>query len=315
MRLVFMGTPEFAVPSLEALIAAGHEVAGVFTQPDRPAGRGKQLRPSPVKLCALSHRLPVYQPEKVKDPQAVAALAELKPEAIIVVAYGQILPQAILQMPSNGCINVHASLLPAYRGAAPIQWAVINGETKTGITTMLMDQGLDTGDMLLKKEIPISPEATAGEIHDCLSRTGAELIVQTLDKLVVGGVKPVSQTGESTYAPLLKKEHEKLDWHQSNIKLHNQIRGLNPWPGAFALWRGEVLKIWQSKLDSEHNEMKDMPEGAIPGTIVEFKEDGFLVRTGAGFLLITQVQPAGKKVMSGRDFILGRHIQTGERLE
>lgn len=315
MRLVFMGTPDFAVPSLEALIASKHNVIGVFTQPDRPAGRGKKLKASPVKTCALTHRLPVYQPERVKNPDAVVLLQALNPDAIVVVAYGQILSPEILQLPSYGCINVHASLLPAYRGAAPIQWAVMHGEKETGITTMLMDKGLDTGDMLCKARLPIPDDATGGEIHDRLALLGARLIIETLTGVEEGKLRPTSQQGESSYAPLLKKEHEKVDWQRRAEEIHNQIRGLNPWPGAYTLRRGEVLKLWRSRTDFTPSPgASARPGGYGAGTIVSVRDEGFVVRTGKGDLLVTEVQPAGKKAMGGKDFALGHHIQPGEIL-
>lgn len=309
MRIVFMGTPDFAVPTLQALIDSEHQVAGVFTQPDRPAGRGKQLKASPVKECALAAGLLVYQPEKVKSPEGIAALRALSPEVIVVVAYGQILSPEILSLPPKGCINVHASLLPSYRGAAPIHWAVINGEQETGITTMLMDAGLDTGDMLLKEKIEIPSQATTGEIHDRLAVLGGELLIQTLKAWEKGSLIPVPQTGEWTYAPLLKREHEIIDWNWSSQVLHNRIRGLNPWPGAFTLLDGEILKLWQSRVMGDR-----LPVQAEPGTIINIENDGFLVQTGEGQLLITQVQPAGKKSMPSGAFATGRRIQIGKLL-
>jgi methionyl-tRNA formyltransferase len=240
MKLVFMGTPDFAVPSLQALQEAGHQIAGVFTQPDRPAGRGKKMMPSPVKVLAEKLNLPVFQPLKIKTPEAIDSIRKLEPECIVVVAYGQILSPEILNLPPYGCINVHASLLPSYRGAAPIHWAVLNGEQKTGVTTMLMDEGLDTGDMLLAAEYPISSTATTGEVHDALARLGAEVLLKTLRGLQDGTLKPVPQPQEFTYAPPLKREHERIDWSHSALAIHNQIRGLNPWPGAYTTFRGRA---------------------------------------------------------------------------
>ncbi|CAA7602761.1 methionyl-tRNA formyltransferase [Acididesulfobacillus acetoxydans] len=251
MRLVFMGTPDFAVPSLEASVGAGYEVAGVFTQPDRPAGRGQLMKPSAVKTAALALGLPVFQPERVKSPEAVAQLRDLAPEGIVVVAYGQILSSEILALPRRGCINVHASLLPAYRGAAPIQWAVIRGEKVTGVTTMLMNQGLDTGDLLLQAEYPISAEAAGGEVHEALARLGATLLLDTLAGVEAGTVRPVPQTGPGSYAPLLTRKDEKIDWAGGSWAIHNLIRGLNPWPGAYTTFRGESLKVWQSSPPEE----------------------------------------------------------------
>ncbi|WP_425807191.1 methionyl-tRNA formyltransferase [Desulfitobacterium sp. Sab5] len=306
MRLVFMGTPDFAVPTLQALVAQGHEVCGVYTQPDRPSGRGKNLKPSPVKVAAQELGLPIYQPERIKKPEVVAQLKELRPEAIIVVAYGQILSSDILRLPPKGCINVHASLLPKYRGAAPIHWALMEGETVTGVTTMLMDEGLDTGDMLLKGEIRISDEATTGEIHDALAQLGAQLLIKTLVGLKEGTVIPQKQNGETCYASLLKREHEKIDWSRGAQEIHNQIRGLNPWPGAFTTFREENLKVWKSKI------LPSSQAQAQPGEIVELSNEGIVLQTGSGLILLQEVQPAGKRAMSARDFYLGRHAQTGE---
>ncbi|OLN33359.1 methionyl-tRNA formyltransferase [Desulfosporosinus metallidurans] len=319
MRIVFMGTPDFAVPALRALVSGGHDVVGVFTQPDRPAGRGKNLKPSPVKVAAEELGLPVFQPAMIKTPEGIQLLRALAPDSIIVVAYGQILSKEILQLPSKGCINVHASLLPAYRGAAPLHWAVMKGETHTGVTTMLMDEGLDTGDMLLKREVPISTEATTGEIHDVLAVLGGDLLIDTLGALEKGTLISIPQTGESNYAPLLNRNHERLDWSRRANELHDQIRGLNPWPGAFATFRGENLKIWRSTLSRQpdkaaETEVVSRESTVEPGQIIRIIGDGLLVQTGEGVLEILEVQPAGKRSMSARDFFNGRHGQVGERL-
>lgn len=329
MRIVFLGTPDFAVPSLQSLVKGGYDVVGVFTQPDRPAGRGKKLKPSPVKVVAEELGLAVYQPHKIKTPEAIQQLRALAPDIIIVVAYGQILSKEILQLPTKGCINVHASLLPSYRGAAPIHWAVMNGENRTGVTTMLMDEGLDTGDILLKREVSISKEATTGEIHDRLAVLGGELLIDTLHELEMGRLIATPQTGESNYAPLLKREHECINWTRKAAELHNQIRGLNPWPGAFTSFRGENLKIWRS---TPWPQMEKYPETegqqsetgisncepevkflAEPGEIIQVLGEGLLVQTGDGVLQILEVQPAGKRAMPARDFFNGRHGQTGEK--
>lgn len=319
MRLVFMGTPDFAVLSLLALVKAGHEVVGVFTQPDRPAGRGKKLKPSPVKVAAEELGLSVFQPEKIKTPEGIQQLRALAPDSIIVVAYGQILSREILQLPSKGCINVHASLLPSYRGAAPIHWAVMSGETRTGVTTMLMDEGLDTGDILLKREVLISEGATTGEIHDELAVLGGELLIDTLEELEMGRSIATPQTGQSNYAPLLKREHECIDWSRRAAELHHQIRGLNPWPGAFATFRGENLKVWRSAPSLQPDkaaETEPFPKGGttVPGQIIQVLEDSLVVQTGDGVLRILEVQPAGKRAMPARDFFNGRHGQVGEKL-
>ena len=311
MRLVFMGTPDFALPSLQALYDAGHEIVGVFTQPDRPAGRGKKVTASPVKLLAERLQLPVFQPDRLKTPANVELLKELAPECIVVVAYGQILSKEILDIPRYGCINVHASLLPAYRGAAPIHWAVINGETKTGVTTMLMDEGLDTGDILLSAEYEISSTATTGEVHDALAVLGAQILLETLNGLKHGTITPRKQPQNFTYAPLLKREHERLDWNWSAWVIHNRIRGLNPWPGAFTTYRGEQIKIWQSKI-IENESVSDSANEFKPGQIIAFTSNGLEVMTGEGRLEISLLQPAGKKKMSAVDFINGRRVKIGD---
>lgn len=320
MRLVFMGTPDFAVPSLRALVKGGHDVVGVFTQPDRPSGRGKKLKPSPVKLAAEELGLTIFQPEKIKAQEAIRQLEALAADCIIVVAYGQILDREILQLPTKGCINVHASLLPAYRGAAPIHWAVMRGETCTGVTTMLMDEGLDTGDMLLKRKVLISEVATTGDIHDELAVVGGELLLETLDQLEVGTLLATPQTGPTNYAPLLGRGHESIDWSRRAAELHDQIRGLNPWPGAFSTFRGENLKILRStrRLPPLTGAEMDVFSGlttAESGQIIQVLEDRLLVQTGEGILELLEVQPAGKRAMPARDFFNGRHGQVGERLE
>lgn len=315
MRLIFMGTPEFAVPSLQALVTQGHEVRGVFTQPDRPAGRGKKLKPSAVKVAAQELGLPIFQPERIKTPEVLALLQVLDPEGIIVVAYGQILSADILKLPPQGCINVHASLLPKYRGAAPIHWAVMNGENQTGVTTMLMDEGLDTGDMLLKAAYPISEEVTTGELDDALAQLGAELLLKTLDSLKQGTLISEQQTGDTSYASLLKREHEKIDWTRSAQDIHNQIRGLNPYPGSFTIFHQENLKVWRSRLHSSDHPLVDPGERVgVPGEVVRVVNEGIVLQTGSGQILLQEVQPAGKRAMPARDFFLGRRAQVGEIL-
>lgn len=312
MRIVFMGTPDFAVPTLKALHEAGHEIVGVFTQPDRPAGRGNKVTASPVKIMAESLHLTIYQPIKIKTPEAVDTLRKLTPECIVVVAYGQILSKEILDIPSYGCVNVHASLLPSYRGAAPIHWAVINGEAKTGITTMLMDEGLDTGDMLLSEDCEISISMSTGEVHDALAKIGAEVLLKTIKLLEEGSIVPKPQPAEFTYAPLLKRDHENLDWSWDALKIHNRIRGLNPWPGAFTTYHGEQVKIWQSKLSAGAGESIELPSAITPGQILSRTENGINVQTGKGILEIIEVQPAGKKKMTALDFFNGRRVKVGD---
>lgn len=317
MRIVFMGTPDFAVPSLRALVSHGHEVMGVFTQPDRPAGRGKKLKPSPVKTVAEELNLPIFQPARIKTAEEIQHLRDLSPDCIIVVAYGQLLSKEILDLPLRGCINVHASLLPSYRGAAPIHWAILNGEVCTGVTTMLMDEGLDTGDILLKKELFISEEDTMGEVHNKLADLGGNLLIDTLRELEKGTLIPTPQTGESNYAPLLKREHERLNWTRRDVELHHQIRGLNPWPGAFTVFREENLKVWKGSVlpPEKARETEKLSQNHNPdsGEITGVLEDGLLVQTGDGILWILEVQPAGKRPMSARDFFNGRHGHIGEK--
>lgn len=310
MRVVFMGTPDFAVPSLKALIEAGHKVAAVFTQPDRPVGRGKDLRPSPVKEAAQSLNLKVLQPERVKAVDAVQALRALKPECIVVVAYGQILSQEILSLPHWGCINVHASLLPAYRGAAPIHWAIMRGEPVAGVTTMQMDAGLDTGAMLLKAEYPIGVADTTGEVHDALAALGARLLVETLAGLEKGEVKPVPQAGLSSYASLLTREHERIQWQKRAGDIHNQVRGLNPWPGAYTTFKGETIKIWKTRFLEANT-----ADTGTPGQVLRIEDDGITVATGGGLVKLLEVQPAGKRRMAASDFFRGRHGSVGQGFE
>lgn len=306
-----MGTPDFAVPTLEALIKNNHEVLAVITQPDRPKGRGKILEASPVKKTALKHNIEVIQPQKAKDPQVISELKKYQPDCIVVVAFGQILPKEILELPTYGCINVHASLLPKYRGAAPIHWAVINGEKTTGITTMQMDVGLDTGDMLLKAEFPITENMTTGELHDQLSEAGAQLLIETLAMLEDGNIQRTPQNHEeSTYAPMLKREHEKINWHDSAPGVHNKIRGLNPWPGAYTTFNQQIIKL-RGSLVAHGKKGKTKP-----GEILEIvKKHGVLVATGDGAVFLTHFQPQGKQVMDSDSFINGYRLKPGDILE
>ncbi|MDU4961452.1 MAG: methionyl-tRNA formyltransferase [Sporomusaceae bacterium] len=297
MRIVFMGTPDFAVPSLQALIRAGHEIAAVVTQPDRPRGRGRKLCPSPVKQAALDGNIPVLQPGKVKDPAFLQDLQRLKPSVIIVVAYGQILPKTILDLPDFGCINLHASLLPHYRGAAPIHWAIIKGEQMTGVTTMHMDVGLDSGDMILKAETAIDPDETTGMLHDRLKLIGAELLEQTLRLLETGQAPRTPQDhAASTYAPLLTRELERIDWTQPAQAVHNRIRGLCPWPGAYCLHRGKVLKLCRSRLT-----ILPPQTDTRPGRIHALTAEGVIVETGDGAVELLELQPECRQRMNARD--------------
>lgn len=309
MKMIYMGTPDFAVGPLTALIEAGHQVTAVITQPDKPKGRGKSVRMTPVKEAALAHGIPVYQPRKVKEPSFVETLATLEADVIVVAAFGQLLPKEILHMPRFGCLNIHASLLPCYRGAAPIQWAVIDGKEKTGVTIMRMDEGLDTGDMLLVKEVPVSPGETGGSLFDKLSEAGSALIVEALKALKGSGLTPVPQTGESCYAPVLTKAMGKIDWNRSAVEIERLIRGLNPWPSAYSRLNGKMLKIWAARPAEEA-----VPE-FLPGQIVRVNRREFGVKTGDGILYITELQPEGKKRMEADAFLRGYPLEEGMRFE
>lgn len=309
MRIVFMGTPDFAVTALESLVDRGHEVVLVITQPDRPKGRGNKLSAPPVKEKALLLGLKVEQPQTVKDQDFLDLLKVFAPEVIVVVAYGRILPKSVLDLPPFGCINVHGSLLPKYRGAAPIQWAVLDGESETGVTIMRMDVGMDTGDILLKKQMPIGVDDTSGSMFEKLAILGSELLLKGLDLLVqdVANFQP-QEEALATYAPMLSKTDEVMDWSKGAEVLHNQVRGMNPAPGAYTLYGGERLKIWQTQVKPSFSEV------GLPGTIIKVDEAGFWVQTGQGCLAVQEVQPAGKKRMSGKQFLNGLNQGVGYRL-
>ena len=304
MRIVFMGTPDFSVPTLEQLIR-NHQVVGVVTQPDKRKGRGKAMAFPPVKEKALEYDIPVYQPVKVREPEFIEELKKMNPDSIVVVAFGQILPEEILNLPPYGCVNVHASLLPKYRGAAPIQWAVIDGEKETGVTTMYMAKGLDTGDMLDKVVVPIDPKETGESLHDKLSEAGGRLILETLTKLENGTAVRIPQNdAESCYAKMLTKELGEIDWNQSAAAIERLIRGLNSWPSAYTHLDGKTLKIWDA----------DVEEGQADvavGTVTEVKKDCFYVQTGDGRLKINEIQLQGKKRMAVQAFLLGYKIEKG----
>jgi len=307
LRVVFMGTPEFAVPCLEMLIQEQYDIIAVVTQPDRPKGRGQKLVASPVKEFALKHGLQVLQPEKIKTIEFEDQLALLNPDVIIVVAFGQILSKRILDIPALGCINVHASLLPKLRGAAPIHWSIIEGETITGVTTMYMDVGLDTGDMILKSEVPISDNAITGEIHDQLKLVGASVLKETLMLIIQQAAPRIPQNHQdATYAPLLTKMIEKINWERSAVEIHNLIRGLNPWPGAYCCYQNRVLKIWRSRIHDA-----DMAT-TRPGRVVKVTAEGILVETGLGVIEILEVQPESKRRMLAKECACGYCINTGE---
>lgn len=305
MKVIFMGTPDFSVGTLEALIEAGHEVVLAVTQPDKPKGRGKEMQYTPVKECAMKHNIPVYQPKKVREAECVEELRKYHADIMVVIAFGQILPKEILEMTPYGCVNVHASLLPKYRGAAPIQWSIIDGETVTGVTTMQMDEGLDTGDMLLKTEVPIEEKETGGSLHDKLAEAGAKLCVETLKALEEKTVTPEKQGETPTaYAKMLDKQLGNIDWNKSAKEIERLIRGLTPWPSAYTDWNGKVMKIWEAEV------VEGMREEA-PGTIVNVEKNSFSVQTGDGLLKIMGLQIPGKKRMDAGAFLRGYQIKEG----
>ena len=305
MRIVFMGTPDFAVPSLQALIDAGHDVCAVYTQPDKPQGRKQILTAPPVKTLALEHDIPVFQPNTLKNEDEQARLRELAPEVIIVVAYGKLLPKAVLDIPPHGCINVHGSLLPRWRGAAPIQWAVIAGDEKAGVTTMQMAEGLDTGDMLLTYETTVGETETAGELFDRLAQSGAELLTQTLVKLDEITPRP-QDDAQSCYAHMLDKQMAVIDWSKSAHEIDCLIRGLNPWPIALTTLSGERLKVFAAEKAAGNGE---------PGTVLEADpKKGLTVACGEGALKLTEIQLVGGKRMKATDFLRGHAIKVGTKL-
>ncbi len=307
LRLVFMGTPEFAAVSLQRLIERGENVVAAVTQPDRPKGRGHRLMPPPVKLLAGENGIPVLQPARVRAPEFIEVMKGLDPDLIVVVAFGQILPKALLDIPRHGCINVHASLLPRYRGAAPINRCIIDGETETGVTIMRMDEGLDTGDMLLKKSTAIGPDEDAQSLHDRLAAIGAEALAETLDLLVGGGLVPEKQDDRlASYAPMLRKEDGLVDWDGEPEAIRNMVRGLNPWPGAYTFLDGKTLKIFRCRIAAGTGR---------PGTVLEAGRSGLVVACREGALLIEELQLEGKKRLSAKDFLAGYNIKPGTILE
>ena len=307
MRIIFMGTPDFAVGTLEALVNAGHEVVLAVTQPDKPQGRKQILIAPPVKQTAEKLGIPVYQPKRVREPEALALLRSYEPELIVVAAFGQILPKELLDMPQYGCINVHASLLPKYRGAAPIQWAILNGDAVTGVTIMRMDVGLDTGDMIAKAEVAITPQDTGGSLFDRLAETGAKLCVETIPSIVDGTAVYTPQDEQAaTKVGQISKKDGLIDFTRSAAAIECQIRGLNPWPSAYTSLAGKTLKIWSAQESDRQTE-------AQPGTVVLVEKDRFGVQTGEGVLICTDVQLEGKKRMSAADFLRGNALTTGSR--
>lgn len=309
MKVIFMGTPDFAVGTLEALIEAGHEILLVVTQPDKPKGRGGKMQYTPVKEVAMTHDIPVFQPKKIREPECIDKLREYQADVCVVVAFGQILPKEILEMTPYGCINVHASLLPKYRGAAPIQWAVIDGEKVSGVTTMQMDEGLDTGDMILKTEVPLDEKETGGSLFDRLSAEGANLCVKTLKALEDKTATWTPQGHTTTsYAKMLTKDLGNIDWSKSAVSIERLIRGLNPWPSAYTDWQGKTMKIWEAQVSSKDSEYE-------AGTIICVEKDGFYVQTGEGSLKIKSLQIPGKKRMDASAFLLGYQVNEGDVLK
>lgn len=315
MKIVFMGTPDFARSALEKIIEAGHEVVLVVTQPDKPKGRSGQLQVSDVKACALEHNLPVFQPERIKRSENVEELKKYDADIYVVAAFGQILSQEILDIPRLGCVNIHASLLPKYRGAAPIQQAILDGEKETGVTIMQMAIGMDTGDILLQRTIPISDEETGGGLFDKLSILGGELIVEALPLIEEGKLTPVPQDeAKATKCGKLSKDMGNMDFNRSAVELSNLVRGLNPWPSAFTHLSGKLLKVWKAKAltTSEAGVDASFVSDASNGAIVKVTKDEFVVKTGDGLLAITEVQLEGKKRMSVKDFLLGNKLEAGQ---
>lgn len=322
MKIVFMGTPDFAVGALEAIVQAGHQVSAVVTQPDKPKGRGKEVQMTPVKQCALKYQIPVFQPVKIKTPEAVEELRKFEADVFVVAAFGQILSEEILNMPKYGCINIHASLLPKYRGAAPIQWVILNGETETGITIMQMDKGLDTGDMLMKCVVPIEAKETGETLHDKLCEAGAKLITEALPKLERGELIPVKQQEEeATYVTMLKKSLGHIDWTKDAASIDRLVRGLNSWPSAYTYYQKKTLKIWEAEPaahqkagqteNGEPETGKEETAKITAGCIEKVEKDAFYVRTGDGLLKVTEVQLEGKKRMPVQAFLLGYPLTEG----
>ena len=309
MRIIFMGTPDFSVGTLEALVSAGHEVVLAVTQPDKPKGRGGKMQFTPVKETAMKYDIPVFQPKKVREPECIEELRKYNADVMVVVAFGQILPKEILEMTPYGCINVHASLLPKYRGAAPIQWAVIDGEEVSGVTTMQMDEGLDTGDMIMKTEIVLDAKETGGSLFDKLSDAGAKLCVETL-KALKEKTATWEPQGETTtaYARMLDKNLGNIKWEDTAVNIERLIRGLNPWPSAYTDWNGKVMKVWEA-------DVVDKDSSEVPGTIVKVEKDGFYVQTGKGQIKVTALQIPGKKRMEADAFLRGYQIEEGTVLK
>lgn len=309
MRIVFMGTPDLSVPALEAVFDAGHEVIAVVTQPDKPKGRGKAVLMTPVKEKAISLGIPVYQPVKARDEAFVQILRDLNPDVMVVIAFGQILPESILEIPAYGCINIHVSLLPKYRGASPLQWAVLDGETESGVTTMMMDAGIDTGDILEQKVIPLDPKETYGSIYDKLSMAGGALIVSTLEKIEKGTIVRTPQKDEeATHTKKITKAMGDIDWTMEATIIERLIRGLNPWPSAYTTWNGKTIKLWDADVLEE-----EYP--GICGQIVKVDKNSLLLKTGKGTLALKELQLEGKKRMDTPAFLRGCQMEEGTILK
>ncbi|WP_029322447.1 methionyl-tRNA formyltransferase [Butyrivibrio sp. AE3004] len=319
MRIVYMGTPDFSVPPLEKMIEKGHEVVAVVTQPDKPKGRSDKLVPSPVKECAMKHELKIMQPKKIREAEVVEQLKALNADIFVVAAFGQILSQEVLDIPKFGCVNIHASLLPKYRGAAPIQMCILNGDKTTGVTIMQMNAGMDTGDILITKEIPIEEEDTAGTLFDKLMYLGADLIAEALPKIEKGELTPIPQDDAlATKCGKISKDMGRINWNDSAEKISNLVRGMNPWPSAFTDYNGKMLKVWTVKVIRENSDkiagnMDELKKNA-PGTIVQVNKDSFLVATGDGLLEIRELQLEGKKRMSVSAFLAGNSVNAGDKL-
>ena len=305
MRIIFMGTPDFSVGTLEALVEAGHEVCLVVTQPDKPKGRGKEMQYTPVKEAALKHGIEVYQPRRIREAECVEKLRQYNADIMVVIAFGQIIPKEILEMVPYGCVNVHASLLPKYRGAAPIQWSIIDGEKETGVTIMYMEKGLDTGDMIEKVVIPIDAKETGESLHDKLAAAGGPLLLDVLSKLEEGTAVRIPQNDEeSCYAKMLTKDLGKIDWKKDAISIERLIRGLNSWPSAYTAFHDKILKIWDADVEAGTAKEK-------PGTVIKVTADAIYVQTGEGVLKINEVQIQGKKRMAVKAFLLGHKVEEG----
>ena len=305
MKIVFMGTPDFAVGALEALVEAGHEVVAVVTQPDKPKGRGKEMQMTPVKACAMKHNIEVFQPVKIKTSEAVEVLKGFAADLFVVAAFGQILSKEILDMPKFGCVNIHASLLPKYRGAAPIQWAILDGEKETGVTIMQMNEGLDTGDMLTKVIVPIEDTDTGESLFDKLADAGAKLLLETIPQIEAGTLQPEAQDdSKSTYAKMIKKEMGHIDWKKEAVVLERLVRGMNSWPSAYTYLNGKTLKVWEASVEEKES-------NAAAGEVVEVTKDSIKVQTGKDLLVLKQIQLEGKKRMDVAAFLLGYKVETG----